>query len=56
MPQNMKSAKICITWSSQGEAVEPLGAPRARKGPITTCATMAPSFPAAADNPCDVDR
>jgi len=55
MPQNMNNAKICITPRSQGDELVGV-APLFTMGAKTTCASMAPTFPAPADKPCAVER
>lgn len=55
IPANMKAAKICMTWSSQGDA-SVFVAPRVRCGPMRIWATIAPTLPEAAEIPWEVDR
>jgi len=55
----MKRANICMMWLTHGFAafpVAPLAAPRVRSGPNTHCAIIAPTFPDAAENPCEDER
>jgi hypothetical protein len=51
IPQNIKNAKISITWLSQGLELVGVTSPRVLNGPIKTCAIIAPTFPAAAEIP-----
>ena len=56
IPQSMKRANISITWLSHGEVFVFVTVPLVLRGPNTVCATMAPTFPAAAERPWEVER